>query len=186
MKLDTLLFNRLFTDYRSRYVRFAVSYLRDSFLAEDMYVESMMTLWQNKDSLPDDTNAPAYVLRILRNKCIDYLRRCRLNQEYCEQRGKAGVWELDFRISSLEKFVPEDVFKHEIESVLRETLAGLSEESRRVFLLSRREGRSVKEIASMTGLSEKGVEYHITKVNKVLKVRLKDYIAVLVFLYLVI
>lgn len=184
MQLDSKTFNSLFTDYRSRYVRFAVSYLKDDFLAEDLYVESMMTFWQSRESLPQDTNVPAYVLRTLRNKCIDYLRRCRLNQDYCDSKGKAEIWDLDFRISSLEKFVPENVFKHEIEKVLRETLAGLSDESRRVFTMSRRYGLSVKEIAAVTGLTEKGVEYHITKVNKLLRVQLKDYLAALAFVYL--
>lgn len=184
MQVDVKYFNEIFTEYRSRYIRFAESYLRDGFLAEDFYVESMMSFWQNRDSLPQDTNVPAYVLRTLKNKCIDYLRRCRLNQAYCEQKGKSFVWELDFRISCLEKFVPEDVFRHEIEKVLSETLAGLSEESRKIFILSRREGKSVKEIASMTGITEKGVEYHITKVNKILRVRLKDYLTVSVILFL--
>lgn len=185
MNLDAKEFNRMFSEYRDRYIRFAQSYLKDSFLAEDFYVDSMMGFWQNRDSLPQDTNVPAYVLRMLRNRCIDHLRRCRLNEAYCQQKGKAGVWDLDFRISCLERFVPEDVFRHEIEGILRSAMADMSEDSRKIFIMSRREGKSVKEIAQVMGISEKGVEYHITKVTKILRVKLKDYVPMALLLFLI-
>lgn len=184
MKIDSKDFNKMFSEYRPRFIRFAESYLKDSFLAEDIYVDSMMTFWQNRDSLPQDVNAPAYVLRVLKNKCIDHLRRNRLNESYCDQLGKAGVWDLDFRISCLEKFVPEDVFRHEIEGVVSQALSDMSADTRKVFVLSRREGKSVKEIAAIMGLTEKGIEYHITKVTKVLRVRLKDYVSIAILIFL--
>lgn len=183
MEIDSQEFNQIFSEYRARYIRFAESYLKDRFLAEDLYVDSMMTFWQNRQSLPQDTNAPAYVLRTLQNKCIDYLRRRRLDQSYCEKKTKAEIWELDFRISSLEKFVPEEVFRHEVEKIIRDTVAELSEETRRVFVLSRRDGKSGKEISQILGITEKGVEYHITKANKLLRIRLKDYLTVSLIIF---
>ena len=41
--------------------------------------------------------------------------------------------------------------------------------------------KSVKDIAEETGLTVKGVEYHITKTLKVLRIRLKDYSPILCF-----
>lgn len=184
MQLDTVSYNKLFLDCRVRYIRFAQSYLRDNFLAEDFYVDSMMTLWKNREELPDDTNASAYVLRVLKNKCIDHLRHIRNEKNYCEKTEKNAQWELEFRISCLEKFVPEDVFRHEIQEIIKNVLSEQSEESKRVYILSRRDGKSVKEIASALNITEKGVEYHITKVNKVLKVKLKDYITLSLLLFL--
>jgi RNA polymerase sigma-70 factor (ECF subfamily) len=51
----------------------------------------------------------------------------------------------------------------------------LPEKSREVFKLSRLEGRSNAEIANLLQLSEKAIEYHLTKSIKALRMRLKDY-----------
>ena len=62
---------------------------------------------------------------------------------------------------------------------LWETLASLPEQTRRIFIMSRYEQMSVKEIAEKQQLTPKSVEYHITKSLKVLRVALKDYLPVL-------
>jgi RNA polymerase sigma-70 factor (family 1) len=52
----------------------------------------------------------------------------------------------------------------------------LPEKTRQVFRMSRFEEQSVKEIAQTMNISEKAVEYHITKSLKILRSHLKDYI----------
>lgn len=166
-----------------RFIRFAAGYLRDSQLAEDFVVDSMMTFWQRRGELPPDTNPPAYVLTVLKNKCIDHLRRLRRDQAFVDRQTKEQVWDLNTRIASLEDFIPDEVFTQEIERIVRKAVAELSEESRRVFLLSRREGLSHREIAARMGISEKGVEYHIAKVNRLLRSALKDYLSISILLF---
>jgi RNA polymerase sigma-70 factor (ECF subfamily) len=49
--------------------------------------------------------------------------------------------------------------------------------------MSRFENKTVKEIAIETNLTVKGVEYHITKTLKVLRINLKDYLPLFYFLF---
>lgn len=181
--IDSASFSAFFSEYRTRFIRFAAGYLRDSQLAEDFVVDSMMVFWQRRAELPADTNPPAYVLTILKNKCIDHLRRLRHNQEFLDRQTREQVWDLNTRIASLEDFIPEEVFTQEIQEIVAKAVAGLSEESRQVFLMSRRQGLSHKQIAARMGITEKGVEYHITKVNRLLRSALKDYLAVSAILF---
>jgi RNA polymerase sigma factor (sigma-70 family) len=51
----------------------------------------------------------------------------------------------------------------------------LPEKTSEIFKLSRFENQSVKDIASLLNLSEKAVEYHITKSMKLLKENLRAY-----------
>ncbi|MEX2234283.1 MAG: sigma-70 family RNA polymerase sigma factor [Cyclobacteriaceae bacterium] len=51
----------------------------------------------------------------------------------------------------------------------------LPEKSRQVFKLSRLEGRSNAEIANLLQVSEKAIEYHLTKSLKELRLHLKDF-----------
>ena len=78
--------------------------------------------------------------------------------------------ELSIRISTLESCDPNEIFSDEVESIIRETLKLIPEQTQRIFLLSRFENKSNKEIAELMGISVKGVEYHISKALKALRV----------------
>ena len=72
---DLKAFNQLFTDYQGRFIRFANTYVRDIAVAEDFTIEALMYYWENRHSLEKDSNAPAYILTIIKNKCLNYLHR---------------------------------------------------------------------------------------------------------------
>lgn len=91
--------------------------------------------------------------------------------------------ELSIRISTLEACDPEEIFREEIRTILQRTLQSLPEQTRRIFEMSRFENKTVKEIAIETNLTVKGVEYHITKTLKVLRINLKDYLPLFYFLF---
>ena len=93
-------------------------------------------------------------------------------------------WELSTRIATLEDFEPASVFTSEILEIVRKTLDSLPEQTRRIFVMSRYENKSHKEIAETVGITVKGVEFHITKATKVLRLTLQDYLpASILFFY---
>ena len=92
--------------------------------------------------------------------------------------------ELDFRISSLENFTMQSLFSSEIHEIVRRTLAEMPAQTRRIFEMSRFENRKNAEIAEQLNISVKTVEFHIGKVLKVLRVRLKDYLLLFFFFFL--
>lgn len=170
-------------EYQYRFIRFAANYTDDTSVAEDFFMESVMAFWQNRSNLPQSTNVPAYILTSLKNKCLNYLRHLATTEEYMKESSKLAYWDVSTRVASLESFIPEEVFSKEITTIVMKTLKDVSEQSRDVFLLSRRDGKSNKDIAELLNISEKGVEYHITKVNKLLREALKDYLTVFVILF---
>ena len=72
-KSDIRNFNNLFNEYYSRFVRFAMGYLKDRPVAEDFVSEAFTLYWENRENLLPNTNAPAYILTIVKNKCINHL-----------------------------------------------------------------------------------------------------------------
>ena len=74
MQVDISSFTRIFSEYYIRFVRFACSYVKNYSVAEDLVMDSIMTFWNKKENLLEDTNIPAYILTVLKNKCIDHLR----------------------------------------------------------------------------------------------------------------
>lgn len=68
---------------------------------------------------------------------------------------------------------------NDLVKALEEKLKALPEKTQEVFRLNRLEGRSVSEIAHLLKLSEKAIEYHITRSRKELRLLLKDFLALL-------
>lgn len=91
--------------------------------------------------------------------------------------------ELSIRISTLEGCNPEEIFSTEIQTILNHTLEELPEQTRNVFRMSRFEQKSGKEIAQTLGITVKGVDYHIAKALKALRISLKDYLPLFYFLF---
>lgn len=169
-------FGRLFACYRHRFEILANRYVRNRTVAEDIVSESFMTLWENREKLPADCNLPAYVLTVVRNRCLDWLRaqsrHAQIEQQVYELRRE--VIAADIR--SLEAFDPSEIFSGEVERIIRETLEGMSPLTRQVFEARRFEDKSYKEIAQMHGITVRRVEFELTKAVKEFRIALKDYL----------
>ena len=178
MNIDAKLtnFNKIFTNYRERFIRFSFSYVRDLAVAEDITADSFMSYWENRDSLPEDTNIPAYIITSIKNKSINYLEHLRVREEYSEKTKANREWELGLRISSLEACEPKELFAGEVQVLIDKTLDSLPEQTRSVFISSRFDEKTYQEIASDLSISIKGVEYHISRALKSLRKALKEYI----------
>jgi RNA polymerase sigma-70 factor (ECF subfamily) len=75
-----------------------------------------------------------------------------------------------------QSFSTEELVNYgDLSDALKEVMKKLPEKTSEVFKLSRFENQSVKDIASLLNLSEKAVEYHITKSMKLLKENLRAY-----------
>ena len=117
----------------------------------------------------------------MKNRCLNYLKQKKMHRESNETLQMHENWKLDLQIATLEALVPSDIFSKEIQDLVNKTLSGLSQRSREIFMMSRYDNMSNKEIAEKLNISVKTVEYHITVCLKKLRVALKDYICMLLF-----
>lgn len=173
---DIHLFNRLFTEYQPRFVHYANTYVRDMITAEDLVNEAFMQFWINKDSINTDSNIPAYILTILKNKCLNHLRHKEIENRAFTSIQEHHIWELQLRISTLEASDPEELFSSDLRNKIDDAISKLPERTMLVFKLSRLQNKSHNEIALMLGITTKGVEFHITKALSLLRKALKGYI----------
>lgn len=78
--------------------------------------------------------------------------------------------------------VSGEVDFRELESKVEEIITQLPDNHREYFVMSRKEGLSNRAIAEKMGVSEKNVEYHLSRAVKILKEKLKD-LGMVSFLY---
>jgi len=175
-------FNAVYTKYYRKSFLFVKSYVHDELVSEDIVSESLIKLWERMKSHPVE-HIHSYLFAILKNSSLDYLKHESIARMAFKTLNDHLIREQEIRISVLQACDPDEIFSTEIERIIRETLETLSERSRDIFMLSRFENKSNKEIAEIFNISVKGVDYHIALTLKMLRVSLKDYLPVFVCLF---
>ncbi len=176
-------FSSLYTNYYRRAFLFVKSYVHDELAAEDIASDVLLKMWtQLKDE--QLVFSKVLLLTMLKNKALDHLKHQRVEAEAFHQITTRQQHELEFRLTTLEACDPDYILSREAELIIQQTLASLSDQTRKVFEMSRFDGKSNKEIAAELDITIKAVEYHITKSLKALRVALRDYLPFAVFCFL--
>lgn len=92
--------------------------------------------------------------------------------------------ELNVKLFALESFDHNFSSEEDIETLLRNAIDKLPERCRLIFIKSRIEGKKYKEIAEELNLSVNTVEGQISIALKKLREELKDYLPLLLFLFI--
>ena len=104
------LFSEFFHENQEKFLSFAYSYIRDRQEAEDILMESMITLWENRDKWEEDSNLHGLLLTIIKNKALNYLAHLQVRLRAEEEINSHSQRELDLRISTLEACEPDAIF----------------------------------------------------------------------------
>ena len=176
-------FKQIMKSYLPRLYSFVNIYIVDKEVTEEIMQDTFMALWNQRRDLDDETCLITYLMVVSRNKCLNYLQHLQVREDVNEQLLNHAEWELNTRISTLEACDPGELFTAEAQEIVNKTLAGLPEQTRVVFIMSRYENKSHKTIAETLGITTKGVEYHISKALKKLHTSLKDYYPVFLYLF---
>ena len=131
------LFSEFFHENQEKFLSFAYSYIRDRQEAEDILMESMITLWENRDKWEEDSNLHGLLLTIIKNKALNYLAHLQVRLRAEEEINSHSQRELDLRISTLEACEPDTIFDSEIQHIVQKALKRMPNQSRQIFILSR-------------------------------------------------
>lgn len=171
-------FNDIYTDYYKKSFLYVKSYVHDEMVAEDITSECIIKLWETMKKEPV-VQIRSFLFSILKNRALDYLKHQVIQKNVQTRITDILNRELEIRINSLTSSDPGEIFSSEVQEIIERTLQTLPEKTREVFILSRFEGLSHKEIAALYGISVKGVDYHIGQSVKELRIALKDYLPLL-------
>ncbi len=172
---DLILFNQLFTKYKDRFIYFAYTYLRDEEAAKDIVMDSFIYYWENRESIKKGDNISSYILKVVKNKSLNYLRAQNVREKAEKTINEHNMRVLQVQISTLEACDPQSIFSEEAQQLVRKALDSMKPQTREIFIRSRDMEQTYKEIASEMNISVKVVEFHVSKALKILRLYLKDY-----------
>jgi len=174
-------FKEIFYQYYPGMLKFANSYLHDTYLAENIAQDAFVILWEKHACLNIQSNIKAYLVTIVKNKCINYIEKLKNRIRIDDNIYRIQLKEINLSISTLSSLNPEALFVEEIRNIIEHTISELPEQTREVFLMSRFQEINNEGIATRLNISVKGVEYHISKSLKILKTKLSDYLPLVIF-----
>ena len=177
-------FDSIYINNFSRLFLFAKEYVLFDEEAENIVQDIFLMLWEKREALRVDVSLTAYLFTLVKNKCIDFLRHQMVEQMYSENVKHEYNEELNVKLFALESFDHNFSSEEDIETLLRNAIDKLPERCRLIFIKSRIEGRKYKEIAEELNLSVNTVEGQISIALKKLREELKDYLPLLLFLFI--
>lgn len=173
-------FERLYEEYYLRAVFFAQQYLNDREEAEDVAQDVFMTLWERQERIREDGSVQAFILTMVKNRCLNVLRKRIAGQKYSDY---LEAREAMANYAALADDGFSRLNMEEMERLVREGLEEAGKRTQEIFRMNRDRQMTYGEIARDMGLSEKAVEYHMTKALGVLREKLKDYLPLVLFLF---
>lgn len=169
---DDKLFEQLFKAHYKALHAYAAAILKDVDLAEEMVQQMFLKFWEKRELLSISTSIKAYLYKCIYNDSLNYLKHENVKTKY-----------QDFTKLTANGFGEAASARAELSELqikLSEALNDLPEQCRTIFQLSRFEELKYREIADQLGLSIKTVENQMGKALKILRLKLVDFLILVI------
>jgi len=137
-----------------------LQYVKNEEDASEIVNDAFIALWEKRDQLALDDSIKSYLYTVVKNKSINFLKKKRMVFE------QADVF---MSIPNNNANVLQQMEGKEMEQLIFKTIDKLPRKCKQIFILSRKEQLSNKEIGSIMGITPKTVENQITIAIKSIK-----------------
>jgi RNA polymerase sigma-70 factor (ECF subfamily) len=156
-------FTRVVERHRLQIFRFLLASMRDVDLAETLTQECFLKAHRNWSRFRGDSSAMTWLMRIAINLQKDHWRNRKMQFWRQTQTNSVDLDEASEWLPSGESSAEKQLLVREQVKRVWESVKGLSERQRTVFLLRYVEEQELSEIAQATGLSEGTVKAHLSR-----------------------
>ena len=175
-------FEKLYKLYYPKMFAFAKNYVPANEDAENIVHDVFLTLWERKEEIEISFTLTTYLFTLVKNRYLNFLRHKPRIYTCTERKRNKRILILGFKLYALEAFDYSYQSEEELQEIIRRALDTLPERCREIFIKSRIEGLKYKEISDELGISVNTVENQMVTALKKLRVALKDYLPLLLFL----
>lgn len=158
-------FEQIYLQYWEGMFAFCLKNIQDEEVAKEIVQEVFKSLWERRDDLRLK-EVERYLIRAVKLKTFEYIRNKVTRQHHLE----------NFSNNAQNYYLEYPLIAEELSQKISTLVNKLPAQCKNVFQMSRDQGLTNKEIANKLLISERAVEYHISKALKTLKTELNDYI----------
>ena len=172
-------YRMLYDQYYDMMCALAYQYVKDEFIAESLVGDIIFYIWENRTKLEIQTSLKAYLVKSVRNRCVNYLEHLKvkrkseqiLHQEQNKQQ-QDFLSGIDYPLAKL--------VTQELEESLAQAIENLPAECREVFRLCRIEELTYPEASEQLNISVNTVKYHMKNALAQLREQFKEYLPILI------
>ena len=177
LEKDPEAFNEVYNKLYRKLFLFANSLIANTEEARDIVTESFIKLWSQENYFSNMTHLQVYFYTVIKNACIDYLRRDKL---------KAKIENRLVKEEHITENVIEKKYQEaELVQILYDRINQLPDRMQQVFKLTYLDGFSRTEVAQMLNLSENTIRNTNAAAMKALRLTLGvEQVMILVFIAL--
>jgi len=168
---NDLAFEQLFKTHYKALHAYANLLVRDVDIAEEVVQSLFLKLWEKRSLLEAHTSVKAYLYKCVYHDSLNLLKHEQVKAKY-----------QDFTLHSmnpLQEAASGKVEFSELQKELQLAMQLLPQQCRLIFQMSRFEELKYREIADRLGISVKTVENQMGKALKILRVKLADFLVLL-------
>jgi RNA polymerase sigma-70 factor (ECF subfamily) len=161
---NLLSFNALYRLYSKKLYRFALGYLKSEAEAEELVQEVFTIIWEKRAELKEELSFKSFLFTISFNIIRKHFRTRAYLTEYC----KTGL-NSDPDMQTSQKITYDSLFQY-----ITQLVNQLPVRRKEIFIKSRFEGLSIKEISEKLNISHKTVENQLTDALKFIRKNLNS------------
>lgn len=161
---DKLAYTEIYNRYQPLLFLHAAGKMGDEQEAKDVIQEIFTDLWIRREELQVKSSISAYFYTAVRNKFVNLLQHQAVRNRYKDS--------FQQFISQASELPDGLILEKQLAESIEMEINALPEKMRKVFVLSRKEHKTYKEIALELGISEETVRKQIKNALKILKARL--------------
>ncbi len=146
---DERAFESLFNLYLSRLYPFIIKFTRSEQAAQEIIQETFIRVWLNRDKLAEIENPGGWLFKVASNECYTYARKMVLNNKFSQPISE----DLDPANST-----HEWMDLRELNQLIVEAVDQLPAQRKKIYQMSRDQGKTIPEIAAALQLSPNTVK----------------------------
>ena len=159
----------IFILYYEDVYRSIFRFVKQREVSEDLAQEVFLKLWRKREDIQIKQTLKGYIITMAYHEAMGHLRKSSPVQTTEDLSHHAGGYDGH-----------QDVVKLELEEKIVQAVDGLPPRCKSIFVLSRYEGKSYREIGKIMDISVKTVENQMSKALKTLRVDLHEYLNILI------
>lgn len=164
-------FSLLFQTYYTDLVLFCGNFVKDKDSCEDIVQSIFLKLWNDRKNIQIEISLKSYLLKAVRNSCLDEFRHIEIVRQY----------ETEYGSSVLDNYDTENyILYSDLYTHLSRALEKIPDLYKEAFVLNRFEGLKYREIAEKLNVSERTVEVRVSRTLDLLRKQLKDFFVFLI------
>jgi len=164
---DQVAFERIFESTYASLCGISFRMTKNLESSEEIVDDVFCSFWKNRKTINITTSFTLYLIASVRNRSLDYLRKLK--------NGKSLSLEDASRITSVEIIASDAMAYEELKNHITTAIQSLPRQCRLIFLMSREQDLTYKEISKQLGLSIKTVDTQMGRALKHIRRELKTY-----------